>query len=373
MLLGSRQRGAEAVVDARAERHLRLTRRLSSDVERLGVGVHRRVTVGDRQRRSNERAFRKQDTLVLDVDARDPAGAAHRTEVTHRFFHRTGSEFGLIGQELPLIGVVGEQCDRAAELVARGVGTAHDHGLNHHHEFVLAQLVAGFLGGDEAGDQVVSRLVASVGDQLPGVFLEFGLGLDDSLGLLGGVRIEDSQDVLGPDAERLPVALGGSEEFADDRDRVRIAHIGHQVASAGLRDLIEQVVENLAHEGSESVGRSGSERRRDEPAQARMNIALRRQDRLASILEQSWIGDAVECRDESGGIVPALVAQDRLAVLVREHQMGECAAGDPGLLSDSDQSIALFLGVGEDEVDRGDVEFVNEGGHGRKPSVMVVA
>ena len=46
--LGAGEGGAEAVVDAGAERQLRLAGGLAVDVERAGVGEHRRVVVGRR-------------------------------------------------------------------------------------------------------------------------------------------------------------------------------------------------------------------------------------------------------------------------------------------------------------------------------------
>jgi len=100
-----------------------------------------------------------------------------------------------------------------------------------------------------------------------------------------------------------------------------------------------------------------------------VNVALGRQDRLTAALLESRIGDAVELGHESGGVVPALVTQDRLAILVREHQVCERTAGDPGLLGDLGQLLALLKRVGEDEVDDRNIEFVNESGHAHQPSL----
>ena len=81
-----------------------------------------------------------------------------------------------------------------------------------------------------------------------------------------------------------------------------------------------------------------------------------------SILE-SRIGHLSQLRDDARRAVPALVAQNRYAVLVGEHDVAEGAAGDPRLIGDASKLLPLFLVVGESEVDSWDLEGVGGGRH----------
>jgi hypothetical protein len=162
--LAAGEGGAQAVVDAGAERQLRLAGGLARDVEDLGLGEDLGVVVRRRHGRGDERAGREQHVLVLDVLTGEAPGAAHGAEVAHRLLDGALGELRLLGQQLPLVRVVGEEGDGAAELVAGRVGAADDDGLDHHHELLGRELVALLLGRDEVGEEIVGRLRATVGD-----------------------------------------------------------------------------------------------------------------------------------------------------------------------------------------------------------------
>ena len=99
--LGACQRRAEAVVDARTERQLRLAGGLGRDVERLRLVEHRGIAVCLGQADRHERAGREQHVAVLDVAAGEPSGAAHRAEVAHRLLDGARCELGPLGEQAP--------------------------------------------------------------------------------------------------------------------------------------------------------------------------------------------------------------------------------------------------------------------------------
>ena len=204
---------------------------------------------------------------------------------------------GLVGEQLPLLGVVGEQGDGAAELVARRVGAADDDRLHHHHQLVRRQPVALLLGRDQVGEQVLGRLVAAIGDQLPRVLVELVLGGGDDRQVLVEVAVEDAQHVGGPPAEQLPVLLRRAEQLADDGDRIRLADVDGEVGAPGRGDGIDQPADHLTHERPQPVGRPRRERLADEPAQPGVLLALCRQDRRPPPGEVLLVGHPVQLHD----------------------------------------------------------------------------
>ena len=89
----------------------------------------------------------------------------------------------------------------------------------------------------------------------------------DERQVLGQVVVEDAEDVGGPGREELPVLGRRAEELADDRDRVGLADVGHQLALALAGDPVDQLADHGPHGGAQPVGRGGREGRGDEAAQ----------------------------------------------------------------------------------------------------------
>jgi hypothetical protein len=48
-------------------------------------------------------------------------------------------------------------------------------------------------------------------------------------------------------------SFGAPEELAHDRDRIRLAHVGHELAATGLGDGVDEPVDHLAHERPQAV------------------------------------------------------------------------------------------------------------------------
>ena len=90
--------------------------------------------------------------------------------------HRPRRQLGALGEQGPLLRVLGEQRHRAAELVAGGVGAGDQHRHGHAHQLLGRQAVARLLGGDEIGQEVVGRLRAAPLDHLAHVRADLVLG-----------------------------------------------------------------------------------------------------------------------------------------------------------------------------------------------------
>ena len=74
-------------------------------------------------------------------------------------------------------------------------------------------------------------------------------------------------------------------------------------------DGIDEPVDDLADERTKTVGRLRRERRGDQPAQARVHVALGAEDVDALAREERFVGDAHHLRDDRRRAVPPLVAE----------------------------------------------------------------
>ena len=91
-----------------------------------------------------------------------------------------GSELGALGEQPPLVGVLGEQGDGARELVAGGVGATDEHRNGHALELLGVEPIARLLSRDQVGQQVVGRCHTPSLDELVHVRAHLGLrGLDE--------------------------------------------------------------------------------------------------------------------------------------------------------------------------------------------------
>ena len=80
--------------------------------------------------------------------------------------------------------------------------------------------------------------------------------------------------------EQLPVLLRRAEQLADDRDRVRLADVGDELARAPVGERVDEVVDDVAHERPQPSVARGVNAGDDEAAQAGVLVALHGQDRL---------------------------------------------------------------------------------------------
>ena len=100
--------------------------------------------------------------------------------------------------------------------------------------------------------------------------------------VLGQVVVENAEDVAGPTREELPVLGRGAEEFADDRDGVRLADVRHQFALAVGHQAVDQFAHHSTHGGTEAIGRGGCEGRGHQSPETGVARAFHGQDRLTA-------------------------------------------------------------------------------------------
>jgi hypothetical protein len=167
---------------------------------------------------------------------------------------RTAPFSRIVGKETPLVRVFDQHVDGETELIAGGVGAAHDHRFDHHHEFLGRQLVARFFGRDEVGQQIVAWLAAAICDEAARVGVEFVLRGHDGRHVDLEVVVEDAQHVGCPTTEQFPIGLRGAEQFTDDGDRVRLADVGCHVAGSRRCDPVDEAVYDIAHGRTQRVG-----------------------------------------------------------------------------------------------------------------------
>ena len=92
--------------------------------------------------------------------------------------------------------------------------------------------------GDQVAEEVVARVGAPLGDHVAHVVGQLLARLRDQWQVFGQVVVEDAEDVGGPGREQLPVLGWRTQQLADDRDRVRLADVGHQLALAPVDDAV---------------------------------------------------------------------------------------------------------------------------------------
>ncbi len=164
---------AQAVVHAGAEGQRLGAGAVGGDVEAGG----RVLAVAGEGAHEHDRALGEVDVAVADVLHRDPGGERGDRLEAHDLLDRGGREQRVLGQQRPLVRVLGEQPQRVRELALGRVDAADEHVEHEVERLDVREPVALLLGGDQRGDQVVAGLGAAAAEQLAGV----GVELDDGL------------------------------------------------------------------------------------------------------------------------------------------------------------------------------------------------
>ena len=126
-------------------------------------------------------------------------------------------------EQLPLVGMLGQQADRVGELALAGVDAADQDVQHEVAQLVVAQPVARLLGLDQRRDQVVARRRPPARDQLVLVGVELGHRLLDllALGHQAG-RVELALDHVRPVMKPRRVVERGAHHLGDHQRRVRL-------------------------------------------------------------------------------------------------------------------------------------------------------
>ena len=177
---------------------------------------------------------------------------------------------GSVAEELDLILVLEQVLHAVAKQVGRrdipGCKEQADHGA----DLVVVEEVALVLGVDQRGDEVVTGVVAALGDGPAEVVLHLFAGDEGPLlRLLGGEGVEPrGHAVIGPALEVGLVGRVHAKHFGDDDGGVGLAELGHEIERCLVADLVDELVGDLLDAGTHALDSPRRERLGDERAQA---------------------------------------------------------------------------------------------------------
>ncbi|KZS68389.1 hypothetical protein A4G27_09550 [Mycobacterium kansasii] len=167
----SGQMRTQAVVPSTAEgQHRRRT--LPGDVETIGFVVDRGVAIGCRGAGDNARARRDADIVEFDVVDGNPHTAESDWEVTDQLLHRARCQLGMLDQQRPLAGMVGENLHRGGQLITGGVGSGVEQDGDEVDELVASKALAVVFGSDELGSQIITEVLAATIDRVSDIGVE---------------------------------------------------------------------------------------------------------------------------------------------------------------------------------------------------------
>ena len=196
--------------------------RVAVDPERERVLEHIVVAVPGREEQRQLVALVDRHAVHLAVFHRGAGEVDDRRDVAQHLFDRAGEELGIALQALPLVAVLVEREQAAADRVAGGLVAGFDDELAVRQELHLGERLAVDLGGDELAHDVVARLAPVPLDQLGeiGVHLDAGAaqGLPGALARTAELGIVLADDLVRPSEQQLTVLGGHAEEPRDHRN-----------------------------------------------------------------------------------------------------------------------------------------------------------
>lgn len=119
---------------------------LPHEVEAIGMVVHRRVAVGGRGVGHHIGAGRDANTAQFDVGGRHTKRGEHNRRAAHELLDRSRREFGMFGEQHPLVRVIGQHLHGGGQLVTCGVGARVEQDRDEIDQLVVADPVAVFFG-----------------------------------------------------------------------------------------------------------------------------------------------------------------------------------------------------------------------------------
>ena len=129
---------------------------IGAKVELVGLRAARAMGVPGRH--EHDRAGGEGDAAVLDLGDQDAGGERRDRLVAERLLDRRAGQPARIGaQQLPLVGVLGQQPDGVGQLALAGVDAADQDVQHEVAQLVVGQAVARLFGLDQRRDQVIAR------------------------------------------------------------------------------------------------------------------------------------------------------------------------------------------------------------------------
>ena len=127
-------------------------------VEPVGLGEHRRITVGPGQLHHDQLAGRHRFAGDHGVPVRDSSGALNRGVVAEHLLHGVRPALRLRPEQGELLGVRGQRRHRIPDQVDRRLEAGREQQQRDADQFVRRQPVLRGLGLDQRGEDVVTRV-----------------------------------------------------------------------------------------------------------------------------------------------------------------------------------------------------------------------
>ncbi len=221
--LDARDVCAHAEVLAEAEREMRV--RAAIDAERERVVEHLLVAVRRREVQRHLLPRPDRHAAHLAVLGRGPGEVADRAGPAQDLLDGVGQQVGIGAQLLPLVAVLAEREQPAADRVARRLVARLDEELAVRDELLLGERRPVDLAADQLAHQIVLRVAPALVDQAPEVGVHLAAGaLDRLAGRLARapvLRIVLADHLVGPAEQQLPVVARHAEDPGDHRERER--------------------------------------------------------------------------------------------------------------------------------------------------------
>ncbi len=129
----------------------------SSGSDPGGVAVAGEIAVAGEGAHHHDRAGREGDVAEGDLLDEDTGGEGGDRLEAQCLLYRLGGQLGPFPQQLPLVGVFGEQPDRVRELALGGVDAADQNVQHEVHALDVGEPLALLFGVDQQRDQVLAR------------------------------------------------------------------------------------------------------------------------------------------------------------------------------------------------------------------------
>ena len=261
------------------------------------------------------------DPAILHVLGGHPRGERRDRLVAEELLDGTRDKVGIAADQLPLLGVPGEQSDPMGELSLGCIDASCQDVHDQVEALVIRQPVALVSGGEKRRDQVIARVVTARLDQG---------------GCVSGELDDRRLDLVtaGHDRRRVELALEPRRPVVeawrvldrrahDGGDQLRWIALGHRVHELDLTTALERsedLGQVLAHDGAPAVGCSRREGRIHKVAQTAVVRALDRNDVLADRVGQRPVRDPERGGHDGRGEDDLLRAQEEVRRLAVEDE-----------------------------------------------------
>ncbi len=254
-------------------------------------------------------------------------GSYRMTSQTARSAYVSGS----LRQELPLVGMRGEQPHRVGELRLGRVDASDQDVQDQVDQLVVGQPVAVLLGRDQKRDQVVAGIGAAGIQQPVRIVVELEYGLLDLRPLGQDVLGELLLDPVRPVVQALGVRQRRAHHRRDRHCGVRLGEVRDELAAAGRGHRLVELLDEAPDGRAIALDGARGQRRVDQRAQPPVIRSVDAEDVLDDLLVQRAFGDAEQLGHQRARELELLRLEEEVDALAIEHEAPERRLREPAL------------------------------------------